>query len=110
MKNTEVEIWKIISEKPNYSVSNLGRIVNNRTNRVLKPIKKSSGYYEVSLGRVDNKQCGFLIHRLVAKAFIENPENKPVVNHKDLDKLNNSLENLEWCTYSENRIHYLKNK
>ena len=59
------------------------------------------GYLYVSLGNKDRKA----IHRLVSEAFIPNDENKPMVNHKNCDKTDNRLENLEWCTYSENNNH-----
>ena len=67
------------------------------------------GYLETHL-YINNKNKVFKVHRLVAMAFIPNPENKPEVNHKDGNKQNNSKENLEWCTSSENQIHAYKNK
>lgn len=62
------------------------------------------GYYSVSL-RITNKQKTFFLHRLIAQAFIPNPENKPCVNHKNSNRLDNSIQNLEWCTISENNSH-----
>jgi hypothetical protein len=100
------EIWKIIDEFPNYSISNLGRIKNTNTNLILKPCLKS-GYFNVSLtNNKFKKNCK--IHRLVAFAFIPNPENKSDVNHKDKNKLNNNLSNLEWMTRKENNLHRCK--
>lgn len=61
-------------------------------------------YYAVKLYKNKSKK-NIPIHKLVAKTFIENPENKPCVNHKDGNKLNNNVENLEWCTHSENTKH-----
>lgn len=72
--------------------------------RVLKPYKNSWGYLLVDL-RKDNKRYLKCVHRLVAETFIPNPENKAQVNHKDGNKLNNNIENLEWCTCSENQQH-----
>ena len=98
-----VEEWRIVKEFPNYSVSNLGNVKNITSDKILKPTAKG-GYYHVSLVNNENKQ-NFKVHRLVALAFIENPENKLEVNHKDKNKLNNHLSNLEWMTRRENNIH-----
>lgn len=98
-----MEEWRPIQNFPNYDVSNLGNIKNITTHKMLKPCVKS-GYYHVSLVNNENKQ-NFKVHRLVALAFIENPENKSDVNHKDKNKLNNNLSNLEWMTRRENNIH-----
>lgn len=87
-----------------YSVSSKGDIRNERNGYVLKPVLSSGGYYRVRLwlnGRAKN----FLVHRLVAKAFVQNPNQKPEVNHKDGDKSNNCAENLEWVTGAENKRH-----
>jgi hypothetical protein len=97
-----IEKWKVIEITPNYSISNLGRIKNNKTNRILKP-KKVRGYEYVCL-RKDNKNLCKQVHRLVAKAFIPNPENKPCVNHKDYNRGNNCINNLEWVSNSENQL------
>jgi len=101
-----MEEWHTIQEFPNYDVSNLGNIKNITSEKILKPTVKS-GYYQVSLVNNENKQ-NFKVHRLVALAFIENPENKSDVNHKDKNKLNNNLSNLEWMTRRENNIHRCK--
>ena len=96
------EIWKVIKEAPNYSVSNLGRVKNNITNYILKT-QKSEAYERVNLKCMDGKNHTKRVHRLVLEAFnpIENM-NKMVVNHKDADHFNNHLDNLEWLTQSEN--------
>ena len=87
-----------------YQVSNLGRIRNaHRNNRVLSQ-STSTGYAHVSLNK-NGVQKSFLVHRLVAKAFIPNIDNKPEVNHLDGNKLNNHSTNLEWVTAQENQIH-----
>lgn len=69
-----------------------------------RPHNHSGGYMCVDL-RIGGKKTRVFVHRLVAQAFLDNPENKHCVNHKDGDKSNNSVENLEWCTHSENMKH-----
>ena len=82
-------------------VSNTGEVKHKRTNRILKG-SKVSGYRFVNIYRDDRTKKNCLIHRLVAQTFLENPEKKPVVNHKDTNILNNHVSNLEWVTYKEN--------
>ena len=98
-----MEDWKSIADFPNYDVSSLGNVRNNKTGKLMKICVKS-GYYHVCLVN-DNYKKSFKVHRLVALEFIENPEDKLEVNHKDKNKLNNSLSNLEWMTRRENNIH-----
>ena len=87
-----------------YNITRNGIVINRHTNRIVKPQINGTGYYRVSIGgRLE------FVHRLVAKLYVPNPENKPQVNHKDGNKLNNSAENLEWVTNRENSIHALKN-
>lgn len=76
--------------------------------RIMKASVSKYGYKQVLLSR-SNKKSLKLIHRLVAEAFIPNELNKPCVNHIDGNKLNNRVENLEWCTYQENSLHAWKN-
>ena len=83
-----------------YEISNYGRVKSNSqksNGRILAPGNNGSGYYYVILCK-DNKKKKCTIHRLVAEAFIQNPSNLPQVNHKDEDKGNNYVMNLEWCT------------
>ena len=95
---------KQITDYPNYSVTEDGRVINNKTNRELKPILGRNGYYQVSLcnsGKIKNVS----IHRLVASAFLNNDENNREVNHINGIKTDNRVQNLEWNTSSENRQH-----
>ena len=100
------EVWKEIAEsKGLYSVSNKGRVRNNETGYILKPVDFSRGYLKVSIRNGDGAEVNRMVHRLVAMAFIPNPENKPEVNHKNGIHGDNRLENLEWVTGEENRSH-----
>lgn len=97
-------IWKDIPGYENlYQVSNTGLVKNSRTGKVLKNNKRPH-YYFVALYK-DKVPHQLSTHRLVALAFVPNPDNKPMVNHKDGDKHNNNADNLEWCTQSENEKH-----
>lgn len=95
--------WRKIKGWP-YSVSDDGQVRNDRNGRVLKTHKMSKGYVSVSLHKEGDHQQR-TVHRLVAEAFIPNPEQKPQVNHKDGNKDNNHASNLEWATNSENQLH-----
>ena len=105
--NSGLEIQSILNEKikgfENYSISQNGIVINTQTGRKLKG-EKSRGYFRVSLCK-ESVVKRFLIHRLVAYHFLINEENKKCVNHKDGNKLNNKVSNLEWCTHSENEQH-----
>lgn len=99
------EIWKDVKGYEGlYQVSNKGNVKSFYKNRNLKPSKHSRGYLVVSLFENHNRKQ-FFIHRLVAETFIDNVNHKEEVNHKDGNKTNNCVENLEWCTGSENRLH-----
>lgn len=87
-----------------YTIDRKGNVYSFYKNRVLKPAPTNWGYLTVQLFK-NKKGKTFKIHRLVAEAFIPNPENKKCVNHIDGNKLNNAVENLEWATYSENLKH-----
>lgn len=110
------EIWKdVVGYEGSYRVSNLGRVKSiDRVikNRVyigkIKIETDNRGYKMVRLSK-NSKGSGKLVHRLVALAFIENKNNYPDVNHKDLDKTNNRLENLEWVSEKQNIQHAIKN-
>lgn len=97
------EEWKVTSEDDNYEISNLGRVKNRKTGRILKS-HINGGYIQVSLCK-NGKRRTIKVHRLVTTEFIENKEQKPQVNHLDKDKTNNSVDNLEWATAQENNAH-----
>ena len=101
------EIWKpVVGYEGLYEVSNWGRIKSIKfgKERILNPGTNSCGYLHVGLYK-NGKRKIFLVHRLVAEAFIPNPNNLPCINHKDENKLNNSVENLEWCNSKYNNTY-----
>ena len=105
----EVETFVKIEGFENYEVSNLGKVRNIKSGKVLKPQLNRNGYL-MHLLYENNKQKHLYLHRIIAIAFIDNPEEKPCVNHIDENKLNNDLSNLEWCTVKENNIHGTRTK
>lgn len=109
LANNYSEIWKDIPGYEHlYKISNMGRIKSlynykrNGTNILVPKLKK--GYYQIGL-RKDKKRKWFHIHRLVAITFLSNPNNYKYVNHKDENKLNNCVNNLEWCSMSYNNTY-----
>lgn len=99
------EVWVPIREFPKYRVSNLGRVKYIAdTVRIRKPHVFRGGYFGVTFRR-NGRNTTRNLHRLVATAFIPNPDNLPEVNHKDGNKLNNHVNNLEWCTQAFNTLH-----
>ena len=91
--------WKIIEERPNYSINEFGEIRNNKTGRILKSRVGTSGYVQIMLGR---KTTPLYVHRLVAKAFIPNKKKLPQVDHINGNKTDNIVSNLRWVTVSQN--------
>lgn len=121
---TKSEAWKVINGYENfYEVSNLGNVrscertvnhglgnsIRRLKSKCIKPWRDNHGYPTVSLSK-EGKVRKHKIHRLVAEAFILNPENKPTVNHINEVRHDNRVENLEWATYQENNNHGLHNE
>lgn len=104
-----MEIWKEIEGyKGLYEVSTLGMVRSLTRNKMLNS-EIRCGYKRVTLTKGKTKKH-FLVHRLVAKAFLPNPDNLPEVNHRDEDKINNHVTNLEWCTRLYNNNYGTHNK
>jgi len=106
-KINPTEFYPILGYENLYSISKNGEVLSNNGKKLKTEITKF-GYCRCALYSNGNTKR-FAIHRLVAMAFIPNPENKPQVNHKDGNKKNNCVENLEWVTASENIFHAFKN-
>lgn len=105
-ENLGFEVWRDIpGYEGRYQASTYGRIRNKRNDRILSQHKSTKGYCIVSLGE---KECK--VHRLVAMAFIPNPSQKAQVNHKDENKENNNVSNLEWATNYENHEYGTRNQ
>lgn len=107
------EIWKRIPNYSKYEASNLGRIKTfnwkgSGKEKVMTPAHDASGYLRTVLIRDDGKYTTVKVHRIICQTFLDNPEDKPCVNHIDGIRDNNKLENLEWCTRSENMKHAFK--
>lgn len=105
------EEWRDIEGyEERYQVSNLGRVKSLRNSqgqyreKILTNTPDKIGYLTVGLSK-NGKRKNFKVHRLVAEAFIENPNNHPIINHKDENKQNNCVNNLEWCTYKYNNTY-----
>ena len=103
------EIWKAIPDFPNYECSNMGRIKNIKTNKILRGTSRPNGYSFIDLYNFEeHKRKNAQIHRIVGLLFVDNPENKPTINHIDGNKTNNIYTNLEWCTQYENTRHAIE--
>ena len=100
---------KKISNFPNYLISKQGQVYSTKTNKIKIAEINQNGYCRIELLNENGKKK-FYIHRLVAEAYIPNPNNYNQVNHKDLNKHNNNIDNLEWCNESMNMKHNADNK
>lgn len=116
-----LEQWKdVINYEEYFQVSNTGKILSKRTGKFLK-LQVSRTGYSVLNSKINRKYICLKVHRLVAEAFLEKPSDELLlkasktfygivpVNHKDCNKLNNNIENLEWCSHSENTKHAIAN-
>jgi hypothetical protein len=101
------EIFKVVPFNNHYAVSNFGRVMSLKNERILNYNKISSGYLKVDLYR-DGFRKAMTVHRLVMITFTGEKKGL-IVNHKDGCKMNNNISNLEWCTHSENALHAFKN-
>ncbi len=102
-----MEKYIIIDEFDNYAISNYGNIKNVKNKKILTPYKNKNGYLSYTFCQNGIKKT-FRLHRLVGLYFIPNPNSLPYINHKDGNKINNHVENLEWCTAKENDNHARK--
>lgn len=105
-----MESWKRVKDtgfEDKYEVSATGKIRNVKTGKILQPNFDDEGYGRAVLFDINMmpKRHTKKVHRVVAEAFIENPLNLPIVNHKDGDKTNNNIQNLEWVSHSRNNLH-----
>jgi len=102
------EIWKELEGYSDYKFSNTGKVWSKYYNKILSVKPRQDGYVVTALRNNERKKCYMMVHRLIALAFIPNPENKPTVNHKNHNRADNRVENLEWATITEQNIHLRK--
>lgn len=110
-KNIFNESWKdVVGYEGVYQISNKRRVKSfkRKKEKILIPQKNNARYYRVRL-YINRKAKNWFVHRLVALSFIPNTDNLPIINHKDENRLNNCVENLEWCTYKYNSNYRYKN-
>ena len=101
--------WREVKEYSNYEVNQFGEIRHKMRKKVLKPRSNNGGYQYVNF-KINGKNINFAVHRIVANAFIPNPNGYTEVNHKDYNKKNNCVDNLEWVSSSQNKQHAYQKK
>lgn len=113
MKNNEngqsaakqtTELKDIPGFEGNYAIDKLGNVFSYKSNKYLNPSKTKDGYLKISL-RADNKSYYYRVHKLVAITFLDNPNNLSEINHKDFNRQNNYLDNLEWVSHNDNILY-----
>lgn len=113
MKNNEngqsaakqiTELKDIPGFEGNYAIDKLGNVFSYKSNKYLNPSKTKDGYLKVSL-RANNKAYYYRVHKLVAMTFLDNPNNLSEINHKDFNRQNNCLDNLEWVSHNDNILY-----
>ena len=107
---SKYEVWRMIKDYDNYSVSSFGRIRNDKFNRFKKPSKNADGYYYVNLSKNGTKKA-YSVHRLVGIAFLPNYDEKPIIDHIDSKEItNNNIINLRWAGNNQNSYNQGKRK
>jgi predicted DNA-binding protein YlxM (UPF0122 family) len=112
MVNQQVRDTKTYKQVPfaeDYLINMDGEIYSNKSHKTIQPTPHKGGYLRVKLFCNDGKRKAFLLHRVVAETFLDNPDNYPEVNHKDGNKQNNNVSNLEWLTREQNMTHAFLN-
>ena len=107
LKDLDFEMFLPIDGYDNYLVSNFGNVKNSKTNMIMKQYNHNKGYKLINL-KNNGKWKSFTVHRLVGNAFLENPDEKPMIDHIDENKANNNVKNLRWATSKDN--HYNQGK
>jgi hypothetical protein len=96
---------KLIPGSEHYFITEDGNVINNKTGKTLKPEITQRGYYRIEI-RINGNKKRLYVHKLVAQAYLPNPDNKPMVDHRDQQKHNNHKRNLRWVTNQENMLLY----
>lgn len=99
-----LEEYRLSESLPFFLVSNKGNVIVSDTNKQARIFDNGNGYKQVQIMRKGKRYTRY-VHRLVAESFVPNPDHLPEINHKDGNKNNNSVENLEWCNHTENMLH-----
>ena len=100
----EIEVKDIPGYEGMYAVSKQGDVYSYKTNKIFSPSKTKDGYLKVTL-RAGGKAYHYRVHKLVAMTYLDNPDNLSEINHKDFNRQNNNLENLEWISHEDNILY-----